>query len=468
MDEKRADTMDREIIKRRVGRTPIIRAEKLEKELDVGRIYLKLEGNNPSGHREDRLAYLIIRDALTRGKKTICLGTYGTVGGSLSHLSSFFDVKCVFYVPNKRKALRRDLLDSDHVEIIEYGGTFEDCVRESRKVAREKGWYDANPGLANNMMNMYAFSYIAKELNSQLEGEITDLYCQTSGGSSISGLHMGFKQLWINEDITTLPRINAVSTSHGNAIVESFKERSRSIITLDPSYLQESKTNRNVVNWECFNGQDALNTIYDTHGMAIGVSDWDLKELAKYFRKLEKVRFTIPNFYPLAAFIKEARDGNIKKGSHVIILNDGKVEIELKVVKRENLDITYDEFLDLLDNWLVQFSDPLEEIKEATDNAFDRGFVICAFDRGSLVGITVLSRSNWETFFPHYHLSYIATKKDLRGMGIATQLMQKAIDLSKGSLSLHVETDNKRAIKLYEKMGLRRKYYRMLYKGPEG
>jgi len=460
--------MDREIIKKRVGRTPMIRAERLEKELDVGKIYLKLEGNNPSGHREDRLAYLIIRDALTRGKRTICLGTYGTVGGSLSHLSKYFDVNCVFYVPNRRKALRKDLMGSDNVKIIEHGGTFEDCVRESRKVARENGWYDANPGLANNMMNMYAFSYIARELNVQLEGEITDIYCQTSGGSSISGLHMGFKQLWINEEISRLPRINAISTSHGNAIVESFTKGKRSIMTLDPSHIQESRTNRNVVNWECFNGQDALNTIYDTHGRAIGVSDRDLKEIARDFRKLEKIRFTVPNFYPMAAFIREAREGSMEKGTHVIILNDGKVDIELKLVKKENLDVPYDEFLKVLDNWLVQFSDPMEEIKEATDNAFEKGFVICAFDRGDLVGITVLSRSNWKNFFPHYHLSYIATKKDLRGMGIATQLMQKAVELSGGSLSLHVETDNKRAIKLYEKMGLKRKYYRMLYTGPEG
>jgi threonine synthase len=83
------------------------------------------------------------------------------------------------------------------------------------------------------------------------------------------------------------------------------------------------------------------------------------------------------------------------------------------------------------------------------------------------VGIVVLSRSKWDVFFPRFHLSYIATKKDLKGMGIATLLMEKAIELSKGSLSLHVETDNKRAIKLYEKMGLKKKYYRMLYQGGE-
>jgi threonine synthase len=455
-------------LKKRVGRTPIIRVGNLEKELKVGNIYLKLEGNNPSGHREDRLAYLIIRDALTRGKKTICLGTYGTVGGSLSYLADFFDVKCIFYVPNLRKALRKPLLDSEHVEIIEHGGTYEDCVLESRKAARENGWYDANPGLANNMMNMYAFSYIAKEINEQLEDPVDQVFCQTSSGSSISGLHMGFKQMWITEDIERMPKINAVSTSHGNALIRSFEEGSRCIMTLDPGSVRESKTNRNVINRECFNGQDALNAMYDTGSRAIGVSDNELKDISKWFKKKErKVKYTLPNFYPLAAFIKEARDGSIEKGNHVIILNDGNVNIEMKRLSKSSIDMPYDEFLRVLDTWLVQFSDPVEEIKEATDNAFKEGFVIGAYDRGQLVGVAVISNSKWDTFFPHYHLSYIATKKDLRGMGIATQLIEMAIEMSKGSLSLHVETDNKRAIKLYEKMGLKRKYYRMLYQGGE-
>ena len=90
-----------------------------------------------------------------------------------------------------------------------------------------------------------------------------------------------------------------------------------------------------------------------------------------------------------------------------------------------------------------------------------------AFDHETLVGITILSKLPFETFFPKFHLSYIATKKNVKGRGIATQLLKKAIEITKGDLSLHVETNNKRAIKLYEKMGLRKKYYRMHYVGEE-
>ena len=79
-----------EILKTQIGRTPLVRALKLEKDLGVSKIFLKLEGNNPYGHREDRLAYLIIREALSQQKDTICIGTVGTVGYSLAQLSEHY------------------------------------------------------------------------------------------------------------------------------------------------------------------------------------------------------------------------------------------------------------------------------------------------------------------------------------------------------------------------------------------
>jgi threonine synthase len=457
--------METEIIKNRVGKTPLIRAYNLEVELGISKIYLKLEGNNPSGHREDRLAYLIIKDALVHDHDTICLGTYGTVGGSLSYLSQFFGVNCVFFVPNMKKIMRKKLLLTPNVKIIEHGKTYEQCVEKSRQAAEENGWYNANPGLENNIMNMYAFSYLSKEITNQMSDPIDTVFCQTSNGSSISGLHLGLKQLWIDEQIERLPKIYAVATSHGNAIIESYRRNSREILTLDSKDIKESRYNRNLINIQCFGGQDALNAIYDTNGKAIGISDDELLEYGRMFKKKERIKLTALNAFPIAAFIKEVKENNIKKGRHVIILNDGKVSLDIRRMSKEDLNVRFDQFLRTLDDWLIRFSDPIDEIREAVENAFEHGFILCAYQHNSIVGIAVISKTRFQTFFPKYHLSYIATKKNIKGKGIATQLLQKAIEVSNGDISLHVEVENKRAIKLYEKMGLRKKYYRMLYKG---
>lgn len=457
------DDLDR-TIRKRVGRTPLIRAKNLEKALGVKEIYLKLEGNNPSGHREDRLAYLIIRDALSRNKQTICIGTLGTVGASLAYLAQFYDIKCVFYVP-KRKKVIRGITESENIVIERFGRTYEDCVGESRRVSEENGWYDANPGMANNMTNMYAFSYVAKEIHNQVGEDIDTIFCQTSNGSSISGLNLGLKHLWIAENIENMPKIIAVSTDHGNAIVETYKSGVKNIMTLGKQDIEETRYNRNVINMQSFNGQDALNALEDSLGEAIGITDNELIESHKKFKGLEDIKLSVQNAFPVAAFIKETEEGRIKNGKHVIVLNDGRVNIDIREINKKDLDVSYDTFLKKLDDWLIMFSDPIEEMKEAVDDAFENGHVICAYQGNTVVGICILSTSKYDTFFPKHHLSYIATKKDIKGKGIATMLMQKAIELTHGDFSLHVEIDNKRAIKLYEKMGLTKKYYRMFYKG---
>jgi threonine synthase len=464
---KKGKNMPEEILKTRVGRTPLIRARELEKELKIKKIYLKLEGNNPSGHREDRLAYLIIRDAIARGKKTITMGTFGTIGGSLSYISQYFDVKCVFYVPNKKIISRKKLFTHKNVKIIEYGKTYQDCVKESKRVAKEKKWYDANFGEANSLMNMYAFSYITKEINHQINDKIDTVFCQTFNGSSISGLHLGFKELWVNEEIDYLPQLWVASTDNGNAIIESYKKNSRKILVLTKENLHKTKLSRHMINPDCLNGQDALNAIHDTNGVAIGVADSELEKYSKKLKQSENIKITIPNSYPIAAFIKKVKQGKIKNGNHVIILDDGTIELDVRELEKKDLNISYKKFLENLDSWLLDFSDPLEEMKEAVENAFEKGFVIGAFDRKTIVGVAILSKMQFDFFFPTYHLSYIATKKDVKGRGIATQLLKKAIEVSKGELTLHVEINNKRAIKLYEKMGLRKKYYRMQYAGEE-
>jgi threonine synthase len=253
---------------------------------------------------------------------------------------------------------------------------------------------------------------------------------------------------------------------HGNAIIESFNDETREIKVLDRKLIKTTKYNRSTVQWNCFNGQGALDAIYDTGGLAIGISDDELKSYLEKFKKLvRRIRVGIRDSYPISALYKMASSGELSNGNHVLILNNGMVDIDIRDVKKRDLNISYNEFLQKLDTWLIRFTDPMEEIEEAVADAFENGHVVCAYQGNTLVGIAIVSTTKYETFFPKYHLSYIATKMDIKGMGIATQLIQKVIELTDGDLSLHVETDNKRAIKLYEKMGLKKRYYRMFYQG---
>ena len=459
--------MDEYLIKSRVGKTPLVRAERLEKELGLSKIYLKLEGNNPSGHREDRLAYLLIRDALAVGKTTLCLGVFGVLAKSLAYLSQYYDVKCVFVLPERSKTKESKLLKFPNIEVIRHGKTYHDSIQKSEELSKEKDWYNVNPGLENNVLNMTALSYISDEINAQVKGELTSIFTQMSYGYLLSGIHLGFRQLWIKEEIEKLPMLYSCTTNEGNQIFESYKKNSSKILPLSKEGFKITKYNKHLIGFQSSTAQEALDAVYDTGGKITGLTDEELLHYTEKFRKLENIKLDVANGYAVAGFMKEAEAGNVKQGNHVILLNDGRANLEIREISREDKLISDEKIVSLVDDWLMEFSDPADEIQNALDNAFEKGFVIVAYLNKEIAGISVIVNFGFDKFATKYHLAYIATRKNTKGRGIATEILQKAIQLTDGNLSLHVENYNKRAIKLYEKMGFENCYSRMIYTASE-
>ncbi|WP_432403506.1 pyridoxal-phosphate dependent enzyme [Wukongibacter sp. M2B1] len=453
--------MNDEIIKNRVGKTPLIRAKKLEQELDIGNIYLKLEGNNPSRRKADRLAYMIIKDALDLKKKTICLGTTRDLARSLAFLCEYYSLKCVFIFPKKSRWLKYKEFQKDYIELIEHGNNEIQSKDYSNKLSKEKEYYNANLGIENNVLNMTAISSISEELAQQLKNPIDSIFVQMSYGFSISGIYMGFRKLWMNDEISKMPSLYSCTVDQGNIIYDKYKETSGTLEEYVP--IRKTKYNKYVRIAESKMMENALDAIIDTNGTIIGVEEEELVSLVKYFKSLENIKLSIENAYALAGFIKKAKNGELKHGNHVILLNDGHIDLEIKTI--EEFDgITIIKLVELLDTWLMEYTDPLQEIREAVNNAINKGYILLAVLNNRVVGISVIINTSFETFIPTYHLAYIATDRKVKGRGIATQLLQSAIELTDGNISLHVERENRNAIKLYEKMGFKKSYTRMIHR----
>lgn len=114
---------------------------------------------------------------------------------------------------------------------------------------------------------------------------------------------------------------------------------------------------------------------------------------------------------------------------------------------------------------LEQYGDKLEDITTCLEYALKErpsfgGFVFAAYLEQELVGVVVINQTGMEGYIPENILVYIATHNGYRGKGIGKQLMQKAIETTKGNIALHVEPDNPAKL-LYEKLGFTNKYLEM-------
>lgn len=456
-------TEEFDIFRRRVGNTPLLRCKRLEQTLGVGKLFAKLEGTNPTGHKSDRIAHRIIRDANQKGFDTLTIGTIGYLARSLSFLSEPFGMRCTFFVPKVSSGYEEYVGEAYNVDLVEIDGSWEEAVAESRLKAKAEGWYDANPGLDNNIFGMMAYSPMALELVRKLGGPPDTISTPVGSGSLLSGLHLGFRQLWSLEEVDRLPRIFGGSLQGANAIIESARKGQREVEPIAGAGVDDAR-HQPLINYQALFGQPALEAIRDSEGAGYGLSESELKELATTIRNSEHIEHTVDSAAALGAFMYANSEGLVEDGgNHVLVLSTGRTDLTIAELNREDIGSNLGRLIDILDKWLEDFSDPKEEIKEAVENALDNGYVLAALMFGGLVGLCVLSTMELDTFFPRYHLSYIAADERFEGRGVATLLIEKAVEVSNGNLSLHVERDNDKAIRLYQKMGFDIKYHRMQF-----
>ncbi|XP_022108690.1 cysteine synthase 1-like [Acanthaster planci] len=96
-----------------VGKTPLIRLEKLSEETGCD-ITVKVESSNGGGSVKDRAAVFLIKDALERGQLkpggTVVEGTAGNTGIGLAHICNAMGFKCVIFMPDTQSQEKIDLL----------------------------------------------------------------------------------------------------------------------------------------------------------------------------------------------------------------------------------------------------------------------------------------------------------------------------------------------------------------------
>lgn len=122
-------------------------------------------------------------------------------------------------------------------------------------------------------------------------------------------------------------------------------------------------------------------------------------------------------------------------------------------------------FVDFLFEHLEEYGDPKEHILKCVDYALKEfmsfgGFFLSVVEEGKMLGATVINQTGMGGYIPENILVYIAVDKQARGRGVGKQLMERAIQLCKGDIALHVEASNP-AKGLYEKMGFTNPYLEM-------
>ena len=141
-----------------VGDTPLIRARAIERRTGMRQLYLKVEGDNPTGTQKDRIAFAQVHDALRRGADAVCFATCGNYGVAMAYASEIAALRCVAVVPEPYHAPRIQQIEALGATIVRAGRDYEAAVDHARAMCEaDDGLYDANPGGENEAIQLRAY-----------------------------------------------------------------------------------------------------------------------------------------------------------------------------------------------------------------------------------------------------------------------------------------------------------------------
>ncbi|PLX15541.1 MAG: hypothetical protein C0601_12660 [Candidatus Muiribacterium halophilum] len=451
-----------EYIRKKIGNTVLYNSKVLANKNNVDNLFFKMEGVNPTGRIQDRLAFALVKEAIQLGHDSIAVTSLGPLGTSIAYVSEITEMDCYIYIPKGSRDKKNKWYQMPHVKLVETGKNYKQAFEQCQKDANENNWYNANPGYENISITTTVYSEISHEIVRKLGKNPDNIFIYMANGSVLLGLHHGFRELWYRGVIDRIPTIFTGCTETNHKLLDAFKKGKRNIDEAYTTAFSKKTLTRNNVNYMVVDPQGVLNSIYDSGGHILEIDEIDVKENVKEIYKAEKIKVFPRGCLAYMTFKKANKLGLIKEDdTNVIILEEGKAAIEVKVLSEENFD-SLDTIVNYTMKYLGEYGDDKVSTKEAVEYASKNGFIIGAFLDNSISGIAVVIRMPLKIVLPEYHLVYIGTDLRKGSRGIGTHLMKKIHELTGGNFSLHVDLQNKKAIRVYEKMGLKKSYIRMI------
>ena len=205
------------------GMTPLLDAPRLATELGARRIWLKDEGQNPTGSFKARGLAIAVARAWELGAKEVALPSAGNAGSAAAAYAAAAGLPCHVVMPRdtpiviieETRALGADL------ELID--GLITDAGTRVAQGVQQHGWFDLST--LKEPYRVEGKKTMGYELFEQLGGRLPDaIIYPTGGGTGLVGMWKAFEEMeelgWIGGE---RPRMFCVQASGCAPIVRAWE-----------------------------------------------------------------------------------------------------------------------------------------------------------------------------------------------------------------------------------------------------
>jgi threonine synthase len=311
--------IDEEPVSLGEGGTPLLRAERLEKQLGLNvELYVKDEAQNPTASFKARGMSAAVTCARRLGASALVAPSAGNAGGAMSAYGARAGLPVTVFLPEDTPAILIEECRTYGADVRLVAGLIDEAGRLAAAFAKETGAF--NLATLREPYRIEGKKTMAYELVEQMGGVPGSILYPTGGGTGLVGMWKAFDELeeagWID---ARRPKMISVQAAGCAPIVSAFE---RGAEKADPWVDAETAA------WGlrvpgALGDRLILRALRDSHGTAIAVSEEELNHGMGRLRRTEGIDASEEGGAALAALATLfARDPAFFAGP-IVLFNTG-------------------------------------------------------------------------------------------------------------------------------------------------
>jgi threonine synthase len=210
------------------GMSPVLKCDRLGKQLGLEQLFVKDESQLPTGSFKSRGMAVAVSMAKWLGVKRVALPTAGNAGGAAAAYAARAGLECFVFMPADTPTVNQFEGDLYGAKTFLVNGLINDCGKIVKDGAERMGWFDLST--LKEPYRLEGKKTMGLELAEQLGWTLPDVILYpTGGGTGLIGMAKAFEELnalnWLTPG--RKPRFYSVQAEGCAPIVTAFEKGER-------------------------------------------------------------------------------------------------------------------------------------------------------------------------------------------------------------------------------------------------
>ncbi len=301
------------------GGTGLHRSNHLCDEVGIKNLWIKNEGENPTGSFKDRGMTVGVTKAIELGARHVICASTGNTSASLAAYAARAGIKCTVLIPSGKIAYGKLSQAMIHgAKVLQVRGNFDEALEFVLKLAeKHRSIYLLN---SINPFRIEGQKSLGYEICEQLNNEAPDrIIIPVGNAGNISAVWKGLTEFYKLGYIKKLPKMTGIQASGSAPIAQMIKSNSNKILPVEnPETIATAIRIGAPVSWK-----KAVKAIRESHGTAETVTDEEILEAQLLLARVEGIFVEPASASSIAGLRKLVKNQVISKDEHVVCITTG-------------------------------------------------------------------------------------------------------------------------------------------------